>query len=81
MSYRVGTHYSNTYMKSYGYQINEYAFSAGLGFPFKNNTKFNVGYEWGSRGTTSNGLIKENFGILSLSLSFYDFWFIRRKYN
>lgn len=81
ISYRFGAHYSNTYLKFDGHQINEYALSAGLGFPFRNNTKFNMSYEWGSRGTTEHGLIKEKFGVLSLSLTFYDFWFIRRKYN
>ncbi len=81
ISYRCGAHYSNTYMKFDGHQINEFALSAGLGFPFRNNTKFNVSYEFGSRGTTDYGLIKEKFGILSISLTFYDFWFIRRKYN
>ncbi|HCT30379.1 MAG TPA: hypothetical protein DIW31_06525 [Bacteroidales bacterium] len=81
ISYRIGAHYSNTYMKFDGHQINEFALSAGLGFPFRNNTKFNVGFEWGNRGTTDYGVIKEKFGVLSLSLTFYDFWFIKRKYN
>lgn len=81
ITYRFGGHYSNTYMKFNGHQINEQALSAGISMPFRNNTKFNIGFEWGSRGTTSDGLIKENYGVLSLSLSFYDFWFIKRKYN
>jgi hypothetical protein len=81
ISYRVGTHYTNTYIKINGHQINEHGFSAGLGFPFRNNTKFNVSYEWGVRGTTNYGLVKETYGVLNLSLSFYDFWFIKRKYD
>lgn len=81
VSYRFGYHFSNTYLKLDGHQINEYAFSTGMGFPFRNNTKFNVAFEWGKRGTTDFGLIKESFGVLSLSLTFYDFWFIKRKFN
>ncbi|RPH29956.1 MAG: hypothetical protein EHM93_16520 [Bacteroidales bacterium] len=81
ISYRFGYHYSNTYLKLNGHQINEMAFSTGLGFPFRNNTKFNASFEWGKRGTTNDGLIKETYGIFSLSLTFYDFWFIKRKYN
>lgn len=81
MTYRFGAHYSNTYLKLDGHQINEFALSAGIGIPFRNNTKFNIGYEWGNRGTTNYGLIKEKYGVLSLSLTFYDFWFFRRKYN
>lgn len=81
VSYRFGSHFSNTYFKINDHQINEFGLSAGFGFPFRNNTKFNVSYEYGIRGTTSNGLVKETYGILSFSLSFYDFWFIKRRYN
>ena len=81
VSYRFGSHYSNTYLKLNGHQINEIALSAGVGFPFRNNTKFNASFELGKRGTTNDGLIRETYGIFSLSLTFYDFWFIKRRYN
>jgi len=81
VSYRFGSHLTNTYLKINDHQINEFGLSAGLGFPFRNNTKFNVSFEWGKRGSTADGLIKETYGILNLSLTFYDFWFIKRKYN
>ncbi len=81
ISYRFGSHLTNTYLKVNNHQINELALSAGMGFPFKNNTKFNVAFEWGKRGTTNYGLIQENYGVLSLSFTFYDFWFIKRKFN
>lgn len=81
VSYRLGTHYTDSYIKVDNHQINEFGLSAGVGFPFRNNTKFNVSFEWGKRGSVSNGLVKETYGMLNLSLSFYDFWFIKRKYN
>lgn len=81
ISYRFGSHYTNSYLKFDNHQINEFALSTGMGFPFRNNTKFNVSFEWGKRGTTDFGLIKETYGVVTLSLTFYDFWFLKRKYN
>jgi hypothetical protein len=81
ISYRFGSHYTNSYLKFNDNQVKEFGLSAGMGFPFRNNTRFNVSFEWGKRGTTADGLIKETYGILDLSLTFYDFWFIKRKYN
>ncbi|NVO11367.1 MAG: hypothetical protein HXX16_15505 [Bacteroidales bacterium] len=81
VNYRFGSHYTNSYIKINNNQINEYGVSAGLGFPFRNNTRFNVSFEWGRRGTTNDNLVRETYGLVSFSLTFYDFWFIKRKYN
>lgn len=81
VQYRFGSHYTNSYLKLDSEQINEFGLSAGLGFPLRNNTKFNVSFEWGRRGTVNNNLIRETYGLVNVSLSFYDFWFFKRKYN
>ncbi len=81
VNYRFGSHYTNSYIKINNDQVNEYGVSAGFGFPFRNNTKFNISFELGQRGTTNNNLVRETYGLFSLSLTFYDFWFIKRKYN
>jgi len=81
VNYRFGSHYTNSYIKIGNDRINEYGLSAGMGFPFRNNSRFNVSFEWGRRGTTDNNLIRETYGQLNLSLTFYDFWFLKRKYN
>jgi hypothetical protein len=41
----------------------------------------NLGYSYGQRGQISNGLIKENYHLLTLNLSFEGIWFKRRKIN
>jgi hypothetical protein len=39
----------------------------------------NVGFEYGKKGTTSNGLLEENYFNFRLSLSLNDIWFRKRK--
>ncbi|MHC1703995.1 MAG: hypothetical protein AB9846_08805 [Tenuifilaceae bacterium] len=81
ISYRFGTHYTNSYLEIGDNQIKDIGVSLGVSFPFRNNTKFNVSFEFGSRGTTNDKLVKETYGLLNLSFTFYDFWFIKRKFN
>jgi len=38
----------------------------------------NIGFELGSKGTTKNGLVKENFFNTFISLSLNDKWFEKR---
>jgi hypothetical protein len=80
VAYRAGFRYENTYLNVHTQPINEYAVSAGLGFPFrKTGSAINVSVEFGQRGTTKELLIKETFirGIIGLSIK--EFWFYRRK--
>jgi hypothetical protein len=87
MHYRLGAHYTNTYLNIAGTQINDYGVSVGLGFPWRNPSKlytyssFNLSYEYGVRGTTENGLIKENYHIVTLGFTLHDFWFRKPKYD
>jgi hypothetical protein len=80
MTYRIGFRYENTYLNIHAHQINEYAVSAGVSFPFrKSGSCINLSFEFGQRGTTKDNLIKETFvnGILGLSIK--EYWFFRRK--
>ncbi len=85
--YRLGGHYTNTYIKVHDQQINDYGMSFGIGIPWRNanklftNTSFNIAYEFGIRGTLNDGLIKEKYQTLSVGLTLYDFWFVKRKYE
>ncbi len=85
--YRIGAHYTNTYLKIAGTQITDYGFSVGIGLPWRNPSKlytyssFNLSYEYGVRGTTDNGLIKENYHIITFGFTLHDFWFHKPKYD
>jgi hypothetical protein len=49
-----------------------------LGLPI-GLSKINLGVELGKRGTTTSGLIEENYVNVTVGLSLSDLWFIKRK--
>lgn len=78
--YRMGAHSSSGYLMFDNHRITDKGISVGLGLPFKfSQTTFNLSYERGVRGTTGYELIKENYSLFSVNLTFYDFWFFRTK--
>jgi hypothetical protein len=82
VSFRAGGYSSSTYMKFKGENINDYGMSFGLGLPFRNSgSTLNINYELGRRGTLNNGLIRENYQYLYISLTLRDFWFVKSKFD
>lgn len=82
MYYRLGIRYSNSYLSLYNTPINEYGISFGLTIPLKKSrTAIDLGFEYGKRGTTEDGLIQENFLNFSLGFSIHESWFHKRKYQ
>lgn len=82
ITYRGGFNYQNTGLIVNNESINNFGITFGLGLPIKGSfSNVNVGFEFGKRGTTSSGLIQENYSNLSVSFSLNDKWFIKRKYD
>lgn len=82
VSYRVGGYYSETYLKLADHQIKDYGITFGLGLPLRRTrSTFNVAVELGTKGTTDNGLVREDYAIINFGFTFYDFWFMKRKIN
>ncbi len=80
--YRAGIRYEETGLQLNNEGINEFGITFGLGLPAGTNfSNANIGFEYGQRGTTSSGLIKENFFKLSLSLSLNDKWFVQSRFD
>jgi len=80
--YRIGYHYTNTYLNLAGHQINDYGVSLGFGFPFKSSpTMLNISFELGRRGTTANNLVMETYGMIYLNIALGDIWFIKRTFE
>jgi len=79
--YRAGLYYGQTPLVLKGQQLVEYGMSFGLGLPFISRgwSSINIGAEIGQRGTTDNGLIKENYFMLNFGLTLNDKWFIKRR--
>ena len=76
--YRAGFRYENTGLILNNQSINDYGMNFGLGLPV-GVSNINLAFELGKRGTTSNGLIEENYFNVSVGLSFNDIWFKKRK--
>lgn len=82
ISYRAGFYYTSTYLQLRGNQINDYGITFGVGLPFRRtNTSFNLSFELGKKGTLSNNLVEERYGIINVGFTFYDFWFVKRKFD
>ncbi|MCM4160986.1 hypothetical protein DHB64_13890 [Antarcticibacterium sp. W02-3] len=80
--YRAGIRFEETGLNLNNESINEFGISFGLGLPAGSNfSNANLGFEYGQRGTTNSGLIKENFFKLSLSLSLSERWFLQRRFD
>lgn len=93
--YRVGVRYNETPLQYNGTALNEFGMSFGVGLPitrssysqsnYTSTTTLNIGVEYGSRGTTNNNLIKENFTNIYIGISIMpsrnDRWFKKRKIN
>ncbi len=87
-SYRLGFRMSDTYLDLGGNQISEVVATAGISIPLlgsRSMSRFNLGMEFGKKGTTENNLIEENFINAYVGFSFAPFkinqWFIERKYD
>ncbi|ARN78410.1 hypothetical protein BST97_10665 [Nonlabens spongiae] len=84
VTYRAGLRYEENGLNINGQDINEFGISFGMSLPVGRRSGFSnatFGLEYGQRGTTSGGLIKEDFLSLSIGLSLNDRWFQKRKYN
>jgi hypothetical protein len=87
VNYRIGARYLQTSMVVKETQLVENAISFGLGLPvgrnflLQNFSMINIGVEIGQRGTTANGLIKEQYVKALLGFTINDKWFVKPKYD
>lgn len=82
MTFRLGARYQENGMSIKTEDIDEFGISFGLGLPagpYLSN--INLGVEYGQRGTTSSGLVQEDFWSFFISVSFNDVWFRERKFK
>lgn len=81
-SFQLGVFYSNSYLQIRNEPVKEYGFSAGTSGALSQNLIYTASLEAGSRGTTQQKLIRENYIQLSVSLSYRDFLRSKgRKYD
>ncbi len=86
VQYRAGLKYYNTYLDLKDTRLTESSVSLGLGLPVGFRTQFNysvlnLGFEIGQRGTSENGLVKEQFYRAVIGLTINDKWFQKPKFD
>ncbi len=80
--YRFGARYGLTYLKLNGHHLSEFGISVGATFPIrKSRSTFSMALEYGGRGTTQYGLLRENFVNFTFGLSINQLWFVKRRYQ
>lgn len=80
VKYRAGLHYSNSYLKIKGFSYDEYGATIGAGFPMMDNRSFiNASVEYVNVSPESSLLIKEQYLRLTISYTFNEYWFFKRK--
>lgn len=86
INYRAGFNYNKMPLAVNGKDITETSISLGLGMPFLSREansygKFNLGVELGQRGTDDGNLIKEQFAIFNVGITYSTRWFIKRQFD
>ena len=82
VSYRLGGFYEQTYLNINGTSINKIGVTAGMTLPMpRSQSKVNLGLEVGKCGTKSANLIQEGYVNLTVGISIFERWFVKRKYN
>lgn len=85
ISYRCGGYAGTSELVVNGVQLSEAGFTVGLGIPVRSKgvqySMANVGFEYGTRGTTASNLYRESYYRFSLGIVFNDRWFIKRRFD
>lgn len=78
ITYSAGLRFENTGLVINNEEVKDFGINFGLGLPL-GLSKVNVGFEYGQKGTTDNGLVKEDYYSVRVGFSFADKWFRKRK--
>ena len=84
VTYQFGFNYEQTPVIINNTNIDDFGINFGVSLPFGNSI-FNVGFKYGQLGTTSNGLIREDYFKINLGMTFndrsYGFYRNQRKFD
>jgi len=80
--FQAGLFSGNSYLQVKGQQIKEMGATLGYGGYLSRGLAFHIAAEGGSRGTTTNNLVKENYFQFTLALSYREVLYSKgRKYD
>lgn len=87
VTYRFGGFYEHGFINLPGndgldHSINKVGVTAGISMPLpKTLSKVNLALEAGQYGTREGGLIQERYAKVSVGVSVFEHWFMKRKYK
>ncbi len=85
VTYQFGFNYEQTPIKINNTHIDDFGINFGVSLPVGTASILNVGFKFGQLGTTSDGLIREDYFKLNLGMTFndrsYGWYRNQRKFN
>ena len=82
VGYSLGGHFEQSPLVFNGNPLNDFGINFGISLPVSRaGSSLNMGLQLGSRGTTTDNLIRENYVKLNLGIAFNQLWFMRSKYD
>jgi hypothetical protein len=77
LALRAGAAWHATYYEVNGTAVDEWLVTAGAGLPLFGGARLHLAGEYAARGTTENGLIRDNIFRVTASLTLTEEWFLR----
>jgi hypothetical protein len=78
--YRLGASYSDSYIQINGNSYKEYGATVGFGIPISDARSFvNISFEYLKISPNAKALIEENYLRMTLSYTFNEYWFFKRR--
>ncbi|WP_143470837.1 OmpP1/FadL family transporter [Labilibaculum manganireducens] len=82
LTYRFGAFYDTGYIVNDINRIKSKGVSFGLGIPMaQNKGAINLSFEFGQMGTADNNNVREDYGRVTIEMSLFETWFLKRKYQ
>ncbi len=81
INYRVGFSLKQLPYLVNDTEINDFGINFGASFPTGGYSSMDASFKIGSRGTTDNNLIRENYMQFVIGATINDRWFIKRRYD
>ncbi len=74
---RLGATYGTLYYRPKNTAINQWLITGGATLPLSRTSRLALGLEYGARGTTSNGLVRDHIFRITASVSLGEQWFVQ----
>jgi hypothetical protein len=82
IQYRIGGYYESSYLTMRGNTIKDRGITLGAGIPIgRQRSTVDVAFGVGRLGSLDNGLLQKTYGTVKIGFNFYDYWFIKRRFD